>query len=281
MSRACRIIEGGQCEITQGFHSGHKGMDIVNKNYTLGWLIAHSAGTVVGVEKNCNYNTYPNGECIYGNYVKIRHDDGYYTLYGHIAYGTVQVSVGQRVSKGQRIGYMGNTGYSNGGHVHWELRTPSDVKINPEAYLNADLPSSSNLVNVFYRVKTKENGWLDEVRNLEDYAGLGKNSIIDFMVRVDRGSVWYQAHVKGKGWLPKVTGYNTNDYYNGYAGDDMNPIDCVRIYYNTPSDIRPYKKAKYRINNLPWVYDNEKCPNGDDFAGNMGEAAYKLEVVIE
>lgn len=142
MSRACRIIEGDQCEITQGYHSGHKGMDIVNKNYTLGWLVAHSDGTVVAVEKNCNYNTYPNGACIYGNYVKIRHDDGYYTLYGHIAYGTVKVEQGQRVSKGQRIGYMGNTGYSNGGHVHWEVRTSSDVKINPEAYLNADLPNN-------------------------------------------------------------------------------------------------------------------------------------------
>ena len=70
------------------------------------------------------------------------------------------------------------------------------------------------------------------------------------MVRVDKGSVWYQAHVKGGDWLSKVTGYNTDDYYNGYAGDDKNPIDCLRIYYNTPSDIRPFKKAKYKVNNF-------------------------------
>lgn len=138
----------------------------------------------------------------------------------------------------------------------------------------------STTVDVTYCVQTKENGWLPEVKNLEDYAGYGRNSIIAFMVKVNRGSVWYQAHIKGGGWLPKVTGYNKNDFYNGYAGDGR-VIDCVRIYYYTPDDIRPYKKAKYRINNLPWVYDNEKCPNGDDFAGNMGEAAYKLEIIIE
>lgn len=163
------------------------------------------------------------------------------------------------------------------------LMSKLDYIISEANKINGGKPSG-NEVNVFYRVKTKENGWLDEVKNLEDYAGLNKNSIIDFMVRVDKGSVWYQAHVKGKKWLPKVTGYDTNDYYNGYAGDGINPIDCVRIYYNTPADIiksSGYKKAKYRINNLPWVYDNEKCSNGDDFAGNIGETAFKLEVVIE
>ena len=55
----------------------------------------------------------------------------------------------------------------------------------------------------------------------------------------------------------------------------------VQNQVSPEKNIRPYKKAKYRINNLPWVYDNERCPNGDDFAGDMGETAYKLEIVIE
>lgn len=145
------------------------------------------------------------------------------------------------------------------------------------------LNSNKNTVNVYYRVKTKQNGWLDEVKNLNDYAGLGKNAIIGFMVKVDRGSVWYQAHIKNVGWLPRVTGYNINDFFNGYAGDGR-VIDCVRIYYNTPQDIiksSGYKKAKYRINSLPWQYDDEKTKGQDGYAGNMGQNAYKLEIVIE
>lgn len=176
----------------------------------------------------------------------------------------------------------GNGVRSRNGNVCYQWKQHG--KLPYIEYNSEPTPIPSSEVNVFYRVKTRENGWLDEVRNLEDYAGLDRNSIIDIMVRVDKGSVWYQAHVKGKGWLPKVTGYNTDDYFNGYAGDDINPIDCVRVYYETPDDIirtSGYKRAKYRINNLPWVYDTERCPNGDDFAGNMGENAYKLEIVIE
>lgn len=142
---------------------------------------------------------------------------------------------------------------------------------------------STNNVNVYYRVRTQKHGWLPEVKNLDDYAGLGKNTIIGFMVRVDAGKLWYQAHIKGEDWLPRVTGYDINDFENGWAGDNK-PIDCVRIYYYTPQDIiktSGYKKAKYRVNDLPWVYDTEKCSNGDDFAGNMGENAYKLEITIE
>ena len=138
-----------------------------------------------------------------------------------------------------------------------------------------------NEVNVYYRVKTQKHGWLPEVRNLEDYAGWEGSPIIDFMVRVDKGSVWYQAHVKGGDWLSKVTGYNTDDYYNGYAGDDKNPIDCLRIYYNTPSDIRPFKKAKYKVNNFAWQYDDEYDAYGENFAGMYGTDAKELRITIE
>lgn len=162
MSRACRVIEGGECEVTQYYHSQHHGMDLVGKNYTTNWIVAHSAGTVVAVLNSCNYNTYPNGPVIYGNYVKIRHDDGYYTMYGHLKYNTVQVSVGQRVEQGERLGYMGNTGYSTGAHLHWEVRNTSDTKIDPEPYLNADLPGTPTPqpTGTYYEVNTPDGLWL-------------------------------------------------------------------------------------------------------------------------
>ena len=278
MAIKCRVLQGGYCEITCGYSNNHKGIDLVGKGYTLANVIAHSAGTVVALRKDCKGYE---GNGSYGNYVKIKHDDGYYTLYAHLAYGTIKVSKGQRVNKAQFIGGMGATGFTDGGaHLHWEVRNTSDVRIDPRPYLDKDLPNSNKQVNVYYRVKTKENGWLDEVKNLNDYAGLGKNAIIGFMVKVDKGSVWYQAHIKNVGWLPRVTGYNINDFNNGWAGDNR-VIDCVRIYYNTPNDIRPYKQAKYRINNLPWQIDDKVGKGYDGYAGNMGENAYKLEIIIE
>ena len=140
MSLKNRVLESGLLEVTQEYKPGvHNGIDVVNQNYTLGNIVAHSNGVVVGYRNNCN--GFENGS--YGNYVKIKHDNGYYTLYGHMAYNTVRVSVGQRVSKGQILGYMGNTGMSYGGHLHFEVRTPSNVRINPTEYLNADLPNST------------------------------------------------------------------------------------------------------------------------------------------
>lgn len=142
MSFKNRVLESGLLEVTQEYKPGvHNGIDVVNQNYTLGNIVAHSDGVVVGSRNNCN--GFENGS--YGNYVKIKHDNGYYTLYGHMAYNTVRVSVGQRVSKGQVLGYMGNTGMSYGGHLHFEVRNTSDVRIDPTEYLNSDLPNSQSV----------------------------------------------------------------------------------------------------------------------------------------
>lgn len=280
MSLKNRVLESGLLEVTQEYKPGvHNGIDVVNQNYTLGNIVAHSNGVVVGCRNNCN--GFENGS--YGNYVKIKHDNGYYTLYGHMAYNTVRVSVGQRVSKGQVLGYMGNTGMSYGGHLHFEVRTPSDVRINPTEYLNADLPNgcSNQEVNVYYRVKTQKHGWLPEVKNLEDYAGYEDSPIIGLAMKVDKGTIKYRVHIKGGNWLPYVTGCNINDFNNGFAGDGVNAIDCVECYYYTPNDIRPFKKAKYKINNYPYQYDNEKTNGQDGYAGVMGVPATKFQIVIE
>lgn len=141
----CRVLESGMCIITQGYKKGvHDGVDLVNTNskgdHILGWEVAHSDGVVVATRNNCT--GFEKGS--YGNYVKIKHDNGYYTMYAHMAYNTVKVKVGQRVKRGQVLGYMGNTGYSFGGHLHWEVRKPNEEKIDPIPYLDADLPSNSD-----------------------------------------------------------------------------------------------------------------------------------------
>ena len=279
MSTKCRVIEGGLCEITQKYKKGvHNGIDLTGKNHTLAWEVAHSDGEVVGIKTNMT--GFKNGS--YGNYVKLKHPNGYYTLYAHGKYNSAKVKLGDKVKRGAKLQYMGNTGMSYGAHLHWEVRDTKDKKIDPTPYLNADLPNSGSdkKVNAYYRVRTKKYGWLPEVKNLEDYAGWKNDPITDIAVKVDKGSIWYQVHVKGGNWLPKVTGYNINDGINGYAGIGK-PIDAVRIYYNTPSDIRPYKKAKYKVNNYDWQYDDERDKKGENFAGVYGVNITELRVTIE
>lgn len=58
----------------------------------------------------------------YGNYLVIQHQSGLFTLYGHLNKYASNVEVNKKVSKGQVVAYMGNTGYSTGVHLHFEVR---------------------------------------------------------------------------------------------------------------------------------------------------------------
>ncbi|MEU7602596.1 M23 family metallopeptidase [Streptomyces sp. NPDC041003] len=73
----------------------------------------------------------------YGNNVVIKHNDGTFTQYGHLA--SLNVSVGEQVTPGQQIGLSGSTGNSSGPHLHFEARTGSQYgsDIDPVAYLRS------------------------------------------------------------------------------------------------------------------------------------------------
>lgn len=138
----CRVFKNNACKVTFAYKgASHKGIDMVGPNATFDYVVAHSDGDVVAVVNNCNRNTSKTGERIYGNYVKIKHDNGMYTLYGHMKYGSVAVKVGDRVKRGQVIGYMGNTGYSFGAHLHFEVRNENDKYVDPTQYVDGDLPA--------------------------------------------------------------------------------------------------------------------------------------------
>lgn len=78
--------------------------------------------------------TYAGWENGYGQLVKIKHDFGIETRYGHLS--RIRVDVGQRVSRGDRIGDMGNTGRSTGTHLHYEVRVNGAAK-NPMTFIKA------------------------------------------------------------------------------------------------------------------------------------------------
>lgn len=137
-----------------------------------------------------------------------------------------------------------------------------------------------NNIDVFYKVKTQKHGWLPEVKNLEDYAGWEDSPIIGLAIKTSKGRIRYRVHVLGGDWLPWVDDYDITDIKEGYAGNDK-PIDAVQVYYYTPDDVRPYKKAKYKVNNYDWQYDDETMNGQDGFAGVFGLAATKFQITIE
>jgi murein DD-endopeptidase MepM/ murein hydrolase activator NlpD len=70
----------------------------------------------------------------YGRMVTIQHQFGYTTRYAHMS--RIRASMGQRVSRGDRIGDMGTSGRSTGSHLHYEVRL-NGTPVNPMTFIRA------------------------------------------------------------------------------------------------------------------------------------------------
>ena len=102
--------------------TGHKGIDIAIAGGTP--IYAAHNGTVAATT----------GHSSYGNVVMIDNGDGITTLYAHMQSAAI-VGVGQTVTQGQVIGYVGSTGNSTGNHLHFEVRV-NGVCQNPRNYIS-------------------------------------------------------------------------------------------------------------------------------------------------
>lgn len=99
----------------------HRGIDIANKIGTP--IVAAAAGVVEFEGRKRGY----------GNLIDIRHLDGSLTRYAHNHRHFV--TVGQKVQQGEMIAHMGNTGFSSGSHLHFEIHPAGKGAVNPVAYL--------------------------------------------------------------------------------------------------------------------------------------------------
>jgi len=98
----------------------HYGTDFAAETGTE--ILAFADGTVYSLGTNDSF----------GNYIIIRHDGGYSSLYAHLL--DFAVKEGADVKKGEIIGYVGQSGTATGPHLHFEL-TLNELYINPEYYL--------------------------------------------------------------------------------------------------------------------------------------------------
>ena len=78
----------------------------------------------------------------YGREVMLDHGHGVITLYGHLS--AIAVVPGQHVTRGQVIGYVGQSGRATGPHLHYEVRV-HNVPVNPYKYLRMTYEQATNL----------------------------------------------------------------------------------------------------------------------------------------
>lgn len=114
----------------------HKGIDLGASHGSS--ILAAESGTVITVSNTCkhDYAKTVKTKCScgggYGNYLMISHDGGMVTVYAHCA--SINVTKGQKVSKGQVIAGVGSTGYSTGNHLHFGLLL-NGTYIDPLPYI--------------------------------------------------------------------------------------------------------------------------------------------------
>lgn len=120
-------------------YNGHRGTDIGIGGFAVmdagsRWIVAAADGEVTYANDGC-YDRCTSGNCDcgggFGNYVRITHADGKRTYYGHMMNGSVAVSVGDRVTCGQRLGKVASSGSSTGPHLHFEPRYADNTSDDP------------------------------------------------------------------------------------------------------------------------------------------------------
>ncbi|PKW19302.1 M23 family metallopeptidase [Saccharopolyspora spinosa] len=123
--KARGFVKPAEGTFTSGFGSrwgtSHRGIDIANKIGTT--IRSVAAGKVIDAGPASGF----------GLWIRVQHNDGTITVYGHI--NTIEVSVGQQVGAGDKIATMGNRGQSTGPHLHFEV-IENGIKINPLPWLN-------------------------------------------------------------------------------------------------------------------------------------------------
>lgn len=138
----------------------HSGVDLVavaeNDGAISDYVVAFDAGEVI----EAGYNSRS------GYYCRIRHDETLVTLYCHFKKDTLRVKKGDKVERGDILGYMGSTGRSTGAHLHLGVSLFGEW-IDPEKYFDKDLCEVNKLtVNTERRI-LKRGALGDEVRLLQ------------------------------------------------------------------------------------------------------------------
>jgi murein DD-endopeptidase MepM/ murein hydrolase activator NlpD len=115
----------------------------------------------------------------FGNYVRIRHANGYETAYAHMSRFARGVRSGVRVRQGQVIGYVGNTGRSTGPHLHYEVLL-NGSQINP---VNLRVANGRNLDGRALELFMIERARIDTLRQARDQQVVAAGGNADIVQR--------------------------------------------------------------------------------------------------
>ncbi len=162
--------------VTKQYQKAHGAIDI---GITTGTpVIATKAGTVTKVVTGCKVGDHYCGGS-YGNHIRIDHGGGIESLYAHLS--SALVKVGDTVAQGEIIAKSGNTGRTNGEHLHFEIRV-NGTRVDPLNYVDADNPRP---VNPSLNLGSTSTGDVkSQVCSILSKSGYSANAIIGMMINI-------------------------------------------------------------------------------------------------
>lgn len=234
-------------------------------------IIATSNGTVVGINTGCVAGDSGCGGSL-GNYVKIQHNDGTITRYGHLY--SVSVSNGESVKQGQVIGKMGNTGNSTGVHLDFQVLV-NGVPVNPLNYVSVSNPRKQCLGSV------SDN--FTGTNNLEFIEFIAKYAVEDMHSSGILASVTIAQAILESNWGKSDLSKLYNNYFGVKASESWTGkvVELPTIECDADGNC-------YRTTALWRVYDNPLQSLGDHsnllhnsrYNGVVGEKNYYTAITI-
>jgi murein DD-endopeptidase MepM/ murein hydrolase activator NlpD len=144
---------GSSICVSQGYHgeTSHKGLSAYAIDFPVPVgtpIYAAREGIVVGVEGSSNLGGGSPEYRKFANYVIIEHSDGTMGNYYHLKQEGTAVTIGDKVTKGQLIGYSGNTGYSSGPHLHFSVSKVDPVTMRRPMNIPVKLQTVAGIVTL-------------------------------------------------------------------------------------------------------------------------------------
>ncbi len=193
-----RVIPFSSERITNPYGNGHNGVDLGWRNdETMNQVYANCYGEVVEVVKNQPHTP---GSKSWGNYVLIKHSNGWYSRYCHLQ-NNIPVKVGDKVDENTRIGTEGTSGDAEYRHLHFEVQTgySSATRINPTPYLTT--PISEKHYKIKYRGHVQGVNWQTWVGDGEISGTTGKGLRLEG-IQIDAPiEIKAKAHIENIGWV--------------------------------------------------------------------------------
>lgn len=160
--------------------------------------------------------------------------------------------------------------------AYWSVTPENNSRWYTE-FKNKLVHGSDMFVDCQYRIKTLNRCWTEPVASGISVSNCN-DAITDISIAVSSGVVKYRVHVLGGDWLPWVTGYDINNYVDGYAGIGK-MIDAIQVLPSIGT-------ARYAVGYLdreyyPYQYDTDVTAGQDGYAGVIGLpfTKFKMEII--